>query len=132
MPGDIQEFLNHPVWAVIGVSLDPAKYGNKVYFQLKKAGYTVYGVNPKLQEIEGERIYPNLAALPVKPDSVSVVVPPKATEQVVQDCITLGIKRVWMQPGSESAEAIRQGGENGLDVIHDQCVLVQTRDRVKS
>ncbi|CAA7601295.1 CoA binding domain protein [Acididesulfobacillus acetoxydans] len=132
MPGDIQEFLSHPTWAVIGVSLDPAKYGNKVYFQLKKAGYTVYGINPKLQEIEGERIYPNLASLPVKPDAVSVVVPPKATEQVVQDCITLDIKRIWMQPGSESAEAIRRGEENGLDVIHDQCVLIQTRDRLKN
>ncbi len=131
MVGDIQEFLEHPVWAVIGVSLDPEKYGNKVYFQLKKAGYTVYGVNPKLNEIEGEKIYPNLANLPVKPDAVSVVVPPKATEQVVKDCIDLGITRVWMQPGSENAEAIQNGEAHSIHVIHDQCVLIQTRDRIK-
>ena len=46
MPGNIVEFLSHKQWAVIGVSKNPAKYGNKVYFQLKKAGYSVYAINP--------------------------------------------------------------------------------------
>ncbi|MHB1654617.1 MAG: CoA-binding protein [Desulfitobacteriaceae bacterium] len=131
MAGQIEEFLSFSNWAVIGVSSDQTKYGNKVYFQLKKAGYTVYGVNPKLDEIEGDPIYPSLTAIPVKPDAVSIVVPPKVTEQVVQDCINLGITRVWMQPGSENDAAIALGEKNGIQVIHDQCVLIHTRDRVK-
>lgn len=131
MIADMNEFLSHEIWAVIGVSADPAKYGNKVYFQLKNAGYSVYAINPKLDNIEGDPCYPSLAALPVKPDAVSVVVPPKATEQVIKDCIELGIPRVWMQPGSESEEAIRNGEANGILVIHDQCVLIQTRDKIK-
>lgn len=124
------ELLSHKIWAVIGVSKNTAKYGYKVYSQLKKAGYTVYAINPGLESLDGDPCYPSLAALPTRPDAVSVVVPPKVTEQVIKDCIELGINRVWLQPGSESAEAIRNGEEHGITVIHDQCVLIQTRDKV--
>jgi uncharacterized protein len=127
MSGNITEFLSHKTWAVIGVSNNSAKYGHKVYLQLKKAGYTVYAINPGLASIDGDTCYPSLGELPTKPDAVSVVVPPKVTEQIIKDCIKLGITRVWMQPGSESAEAIRNGEEHGIAVIHDQCVLIQTR-----
>ena len=131
MAASIQEFLDRQTWAVIGASLDTNKYGYKVYQQLKKAGYNVYPVNPKLESIEGDPCYPTLAALPEKPDAISVVVPPQVTEQVVNECINLGIKRVWMQPGSESPAAIRKGEENGVDVVYNQCVLIETRDKIK-
>ncbi len=127
MSGDITEFLGHKIWAVVGVSSNPDKYGYKVYVQLKKAGYTVYAINPGLNSIDGDTCYPSLRALPTKPEAVSVVVPPKVTEQVIKDCIELGITRVWMQPGSESKEAIRNGEEHGIEVIHDECVLIKTR-----
>ncbi|WP_206810902.1 CoA-binding protein [Paradesulfitobacterium ferrireducens] len=130
MAADMQEFLEQESWAVVGVSADPSKYGNKVYIQLKKAGYNVYGVNPNLDSVDGDKIYPDLGALPIVPDAVSLVVPPKVTEQVVNKCIELGIKRVWMQPGSESEAAIRNGEEHGIDVVYNQCVLIQTRDKI--
>jgi hypothetical protein len=130
MLGDIDKVLSQKLWAVIGVSKNPAKYGNKVYSQLKKAGYSVYAINPGLKSIDGDPCYPSLAALPTVPDAVSVVVPPKITEQVITDCIGLGINRVWMQPGSESEEAIRNGEEHGIAVIYDQCVLIHTRAKL--
>lgn len=129
MLGDINDFLKQNSWAVIGVSSDKAKYGYKVYNQLKKTGYSVYAINPGLDNIDGDPCYPSLASLPKRPDAVSLVVPPKITQQAVQDCIDLGIKRVWMQPGSESQEAIQNGEEHGIAVIHDQCVLIQTRNK---
>ena len=80
-----------------------------------------------LESIDGDPCYPCLAALPTVPDAVSVVVPPKITEQVISDCIDLGINKVWMQPGSESVEAIRHGEEHGIAVIHNRCVLIHTQ-----
>ena len=130
MLGKIDNILSQKLWAVVGVSKSPAKYGNKVYNQLKKSGYSVYAINPGLENINGDPCYPSLAALPNIPDAVSVVVAPKITEQVIQDCIDLGIKRVWMQPGSECEEAIRNGEEHGISVIHDQCILVHTQDKL--
>ena len=73
MPSNIDKALSQKHWAVIGVSKNSAKYGNKVYCQLKKAGYSVYAINPGLESINGDPCYPSLAALPTVPDAVSVV-----------------------------------------------------------
>ena len=127
MPNDINEFLSQETWAVIGVSNNKTKYGYKVYDQLRKKGYSVFPINPGIESIDGDTCYPSLASLPKKPDAVSVIVPPKITEQVVKECSDLGIKRVWMQPGSESDNAIQDGEEHGITVIHNQCVLIHTR-----
>jgi predicted CoA-binding protein len=130
MQGDMQTFLQQNNWAVIGVSSNPEKYGTKVYFQLKRAGYKVYAINPKLDQIDGDPCYPTLSSLPILPDAISVVVPPKATEELIDECVKLGIHRIWMQPGSESDAAIQKGDKHGLQLIYNQCVLIQTQDKI--
>ena len=126
----IEKFLdNKNVFAVIGVSRDPEKYGHKVYKDLKKAGYTVYPINPKAESIDGDKCYNSLRELPERPDVVDIVVPPKITERIIKECKELGIKRVWMQPGSESEEAISFCKENDIEVIHSVCVMVERKKR---
>ena len=126
----ILEFLNkRNVFAVVGASRDPKKYGHQVYKDLRKAGYRVYPVNPNADEILGDRCYPSIEDLPVKPDVVDIVVPPKITERVVKTCRKLGIRKVWMQPGSESEAAIKFCEENGMDVVHGVCVMVERASR---
>jgi len=126
----IRAFLDkRNVFAVVGASRDPRKYGHQVYRDLKSAGYKVYPVNPSAQEVLGDRCYPDLKELPEKPDVVVTVVPPQVTEQVVRACKELGIRRVWMQPGSESKEAVRYCEENGLEVVYDICIMVQRKKR---
>ena len=127
----IKAFLyRENVFAVVGASRDPKKYGYQVYRDLLNAGYRVYCVNPNATEILGNKCYPNLEALPVKPDVVDVVVPPKITEQTVKICKKLGITKVWMQPGSESEAAIKFCEENSIGVVHGVCVMVERRSRV--
>ncbi|MGB9717558.1 MAG: CoA-binding protein [Thermoproteota archaeon] len=102
----IRVFLSKKnVFAVVGVSRDPKKYGHQVYKDLKNAGYEVYAVNPNADENLGNKCYPNLGSLPVKPDIVNIVVPPEVTEKIVETCRKLGITKVWMQPGSGSKKA---------------------------
>ena len=127
----ILEFLNKKnVFAVVGASRDPKKYGHQVYKDLRKAGYRVYPVNPNADEILGDRCYPSIEDLPVKPDVVDIVVPPKITERVVKTCRKLGIRKVWMQPGSESEATIKFCEENGMDVVHGVCVMVERASRL--
>jgi hypothetical protein len=122
----IRTFLNKKnIFAVVGASRNPKKYGYQVYKDLKNAGYEVYAVNPNAEEILGDKCYPNLENLPVKPEVVDVVVPPKVTEEVVKACKGLGITRVWMQPGSESEKAIQFCEENGIDVVYGVCVMIE-------
>jgi predicted CoA-binding protein len=83
----IKAFLSKKnIFAVVGASRDPQKYGFQVYKDLKNAGYEVYPVNPNGDEILGDKCYPSLENLPIKPDVVDVVVLPKATEQTVEAC----------------------------------------------
>ncbi|MEM2755942.1 MAG: CoA-binding protein [Candidatus Bathyarchaeia archaeon] len=122
----IRSFLDkRNIFAVVGVSRDPKKYGYQVYKDLKNAGYKVYAVNPNAQEILGDKCYPDLESLPVKPDVVDVVVPPKVTEHIVETCKRLGITKVWMQPGSESEKAIKFCKENGIDVVYGVCIMIE-------
>jgi hypothetical protein len=126
----INKFLEKTnIIAVVGASRDPEKYGHKVYKDLKGAGYKVYPVNPNAKEILGDKCYPDLKDLPTKPDVVNVVVPPKVTEKTVKTCKMLGITKVWMQPGSESENAIKFCHENGIDVVYGTCVMVERRAR---
>ena len=125
----INDFLQKQnVFAVVGVSQNPAKYGHQVYNDLKEGGYVVYAVNPNINEVLGERCYHSLSELPEKPDVVDIVVPPTVTEKIVKECKELGIEKVWMQPGSESEHAIRFCEENGINVVHDVCVMVKRRE----
>jgi predicted CoA-binding protein len=122
----IKAFLSKKnVYAVVGASRDPKKYGHQVYKDLKNASYEVYAVNPNADEVLGDNCYPNLESLPVKPNVVNVVVPPKVTEDVVKTCKKLGIRKVWMQPGSESEKAIKFCEQNGIDVVYGVCVMIE-------
>jgi predicted CoA-binding protein len=123
----IEEFPKYRTWAVVGVSDDRSKFGNKIYRDLREAGYRVYAIHPVRTEVEGDPCYPGINALPETPDVVNVVVPPAATRQVVQDCLLRGVPRIWFQPGSEDAEAIREAQEGGIDVVHDACIMIQKK-----
>ncbi|MEA2032099.1 MAG: CoA-binding protein [Euryarchaeota archaeon] len=125
----ITDFLRKQnVFAVIGVSRNPAKYGHQIYKDLKEAGYMVYAVNPSIDTVSGDRCYHSLSELPEKPDVVDIVVPPKVTEKIVVECRDLGLKKVWMQPGSESERAISFCAQNDIKVVHDVCVMVKRRE----
>jgi len=125
----IREFLNKKnVFAVVGASRDPEKYGHQVYRDLRTAGYKVYPVNPRAERVLGARCYANLRELPKRPDVVDFVVPPKVTEEILRTCFELGIRRVWLQPGSESEKAIKFCEDKGIEVVHGVCVMVQRRE----
>jgi len=124
----IKDFLNkNNIFAVIGVSRNPAKYGSKIYVDLKQSDYKVYPINPSIEEIFGDKCYPSLDKLPINPDIVDIVVPPEITEEIVRQCKNLGITKVWMQPGSESEKAIKFCQENNIKFVSGVCVMAERR-----
>jgi len=128
----VAEFLALPRYAVVGVSTDHEKFGYVIWRNLQQKGYTVYPVNPKYDTIAGERCYRSLADVADRTDVVDVVVPPAVTEQIVRQCAELGLKRVWLQPGAQSAEAIRFCEEHGVQVVHHACVMALSRPRTEA
>jgi len=127
----IQEFISKRNWAVIGVSADPSKYGNKVFKDLRKAGYNVFGINAKGGTVDGQPLFDSLHQLKGKVDVgelvVDFVVPPKVTHEMLPTCKELGIRRVWFQPGSENEEAITFCNSNGIAVVYNACAMLKKR-----
>ncbi len=120
-----KEFLNNRnKIAIAGVSANREKWGAKIYKELKSAGFHVYPINPKYKRIGPDTCYPTLEALPEKPDIVITVVPSNITEKIVKQCMRLGIKKVWMQPGSESEKAIKFCKHNDITIMHNACFVV--------
>ena len=123
----IRGMLGQKVWAVVGATDNPDKFGYKIFKLLKQAGYRVFPVNPGLKTVLGETCYPSVTALPVKPDAVNFVVPPKVGEPIVGECAALGIKNVWLQPGANADNVVAAANQAELDVIYRTCILVELR-----
>ncbi|WP_425060760.1 putative protein YccU [Sporomusa carbonis] len=125
---NVAAMLQMKNWAVVGATNNTDKFGYKIFKALKEAGYNVYPVNPGINEILGEKCYSALKDIPVKPDVVNVVVPPRVGEQIMNNCAELGIKNVWLQPGANAATVVELAKNLGLNVVDQNCVLVELRN----
>ncbi|OGO66821.1 MAG: hypothetical protein A2Z49_00020 [Chloroflexi bacterium RBG_19FT_COMBO_56_12] len=129
----VKDFLAQKKIAVVGVSEKRETGCNAGYNRFKEAGYTVSAVNPHLTTFKGDPCYPDLRSIPEKPEAVFILANPKVTEQIVQQCVDLGIKHVWMhcmmgtKPGlvanmtSVSQDAVKMCRDNGIAVIPGAC-----------
>ena len=120
----VEELLEQSSLAVVGVSRNRMKFGNRIFVDLRRKGYRTFAVNPNADIIGDDPCYPSLAALPEKVGGVVLVVPPQETEKTVRDVADLGIRRVWMQQGSESPAAIDFCQENDISVVAGECILM--------
>ena len=125
----IEDFLSQEKFALYGMSRKGNKFGNKVYKNLTAKGYRLFPIHPETDSIDGIPCWPNLAMLPEEVDGAVIVVPPEQTERIVGDIANNGIKRVWMQPGAESAHAIQYCEEYGISVIYQECVMIHSEKR---
>jgi len=120
----VADFLSQRKLALVGVSRNRGKFGNAVLKELSTKGYQVYPVHPQAATIDGHTCWSSILNLPEGVGGVIIVVPPLETEKIVRDVAKAGIKRVWMQQGAESAAAIRFCEENGVQVVHRECILM--------
>ncbi len=120
----VDDFLAQKRLALVGASSSGRKFGNMAWKELAARGYEVFAVHPRAESIGGTRCWRSLAELPAGIGGVLISVPPGETEKVVREAAAAGIPRVWMQQGSQSADAIRFCRENGIAVVHDQCILL--------
>ncbi len=123
-PKDIISTYNN--WVVIGVTPDQEKYGYEIFKRLKEISKTVYGINPKYQEIEGNKIYPSLLDIKDNIDVVVMVVNPKIGINYLDEIKDRGVKFIWLQPGTESPEIKEKANNLELEII-EACVLVVSK-----
>ncbi len=120
----VKEFVQNKRLAIVGVSRSGQKFGNIAFKELKTRGYDVFAVHPEVQEIAGEKCYPNLSALKGQIDGVVVCVPPSQGMQVLQEAANCGMNQVWIQQQADSPELLAAGEKLGLNIVSGKCILM--------
>lgn len=112
--------------AIVGMSNKPSRASYFVATYLRSSSpYRVYFVNPVLDEVFGEKVYPSLADLPETPDLVDVFRKDADLPGVAQEAVDAGAKTLWLQLGSWNEEAARIAEDAGLNVVMDRCVKIE-------
>jgi predicted CoA-binding protein len=129
----VTSFLGQKKIAVVGVSDQRETGCNLNYKKFKENGYQVYAVNPRISIYDNDTCYPDLKSIPDKPEAVFILANPKVTEEIVTQCVELGIKHVWMHcmmgtkaglaasMTSVSQSAVDLCNANGIEVIPGSC-----------
>ncbi len=115
--------------AVVGLSANPGKPSHYVSEYMRQHGYRIYPINPTLDSVLGEKSYPSLAALPIKPDVVNVFRLPSYIPAIVDEMLALGLKNLWVQQGIVNLEAAQRAEQGGIRVVMDHCIMVEHRTR---
>jgi predicted CoA-binding protein len=120
---EIRTLLNsiHTV-AILGLSPNPARPSFRVAQGLQSLGYRIIPIRPNVREVLGEKAFSDLESLGQLPDIVDVF---RATEHIpaiVDSCIRLGIKNLWLQEGVINDSAAVHATEAGLTVVMNRCI----------
>lgn len=117
------ELLNQSeTYALFGINDDPEKYALKIYRKLKEHGKTVWGINPKYTEVDGDTVYTSVLDLPKTPDIAVMVVNPRIGITMLEDIKAKGIMKLWLQPGTFDDAFLDAAHTLGFETI-DACVL---------
>lgn len=108
--------------AVLGLSPNPSRPSFRVAQGMQGKGYRIIPVRPMVEEVLGEKAYPDLESLPELPDIVDVFRAPEHVPEIVDSCIKLGIKRIWLQDGVIHEEAAQRARDAGIVVVMDRCM----------
>ncbi|HEX5337671.1 MAG TPA: CoA-binding protein [Gallionella sp.] len=108
--------------AVVGLSPNENRPSFRVAQGLQSLGYRIIPVRPMVDQVLGESAYPDLESLPELPDIVDVFRNAEHVPAIVESCIKLGIKNLWLQDGVIHEEAALHAQQAGINVVMDRCI----------
>mmetsp|Transcript_816 Transcript_816/g.1157 ORF Transcript_816/g.1157 Transcript_816/m.1157 type:complete len:224 (-) Transcript_816:372-1043(-) len=125
----VTEFLQAEKFVVIGASNRRHKFGNKLVRCYQQNKLKVFPVNPIAKDIEGLPVWRSLSDIPGIQEedvAVSIVTPAEVTKTAIEEASTLGISKIWLQPGAESPTVLEKAKELDLQLIFGgPCVLIE-------
>ena len=112
--------------AVVGLSPKPARPSHSVSKAMQQFGYRIIPVRPAVDEVLGEKAYPDLESMPKallsKVDMVDVFRAPDKITPIIDACIKLKVPLIWLQDGVINKEEAIRAQKAGIRVVMDRCV----------
>ena len=120
---DIIKCLNQiKTIAVLGLSPKPKRPSYRVSKAMQEYGYRIIPVRPAVDEVLGEKAYAQLKDIDTEFDLLNVFRAPEYVDAIVDECITLGIKAIWLQEGVINEAAAARAQAAGMFVVMDRCI----------
>ena len=121
LPVDLieEQLRNSKTIAVVGLSPNPDRDSHRVSAYLQSQGYRIIPVNPTVDEVLGEKSYPDLPSVPESIDMVDVFRRSDQVMPVVEEAIQVGARYIWMQDGVVNEEAAEKARQAGIPVVMD-------------
>jgi hypothetical protein len=113
--------------AVVGLSPNPTRPSYGVSQAMQGFGYTIVPVHPLAREVLGAKAYPRLGDIPVTIDLVNVFRRAEFIDGVVDECLALGLKNIWIQEGIINEPAAMRAVNSGMMVVMDRCIYSDYR-----
>jgi predicted CoA-binding protein len=123
MPTEHEEFWTNASFAFVGHSIEKG-FPALSYSELKKQGKKVFAVDPSVDQVAGDKTYPDLASLPEKVDAVVLEVPKQETEEWVAKAADAGIQNLWIHMNRDTPEALALAREKGMKVHTGTCAVM--------
>jgi predicted CoA-binding protein len=117
--------IHSPVIAIVGMSNDHYYSSYEVGEYLMRVGYTVYPVNPTVDDIDGQPTYKSLADVPEPIDIVDVFRKSIYLSEIVDEAIAVGAKTVWGQLDVHDDDAVAKALAAGLNIATNRCIRVE-------
>lgn len=114
--------------AVVGLSPNPARPSYGVARAMQQFGYNIIPVHSSAQQVLGARAYPRLADVPLPIELVNVFRRAEHIGEVVDECLRLGLKALWIQEGIVNLAAAERARAGGMTVVMDRCIYRDYRD----
>jgi hypothetical protein len=112
--------------AIVGASDNPARASFFVAtYLLAASNFKLFFVNPRLDEILGQKVYKSLADIEVPIDIVDVFRKASDIPGVLDEAIAIKAKTFWMQLGISDQVSAQRGVAAGLNVVQDKCLKIE-------
>ena len=115
-------FTKSKVIAVVGLSPRPDRDSYDVARYLQEQ-------NPTVDEVLGEKCYPDLKSVPGPIDMVDIFRRSAMVPPVVDEALEVGAKYIWMQDGVIHEETALKAEEAGTLVVMNNCPMREHRRR---
>lgn len=111
--------------AVVGISEGETRASKYVSEYMQRAGYTIYPVNPNLDNWNGLKVYDSVVDLPEKVDIVDVFRRSTQVLSLAVDVVEAGANVMWLQQGIVNDEAAKFVSSAGVKVVMDSCIMFE-------
>ncbi|MBC1512952.1 CoA-binding protein [Listeria booriae] len=111
--------------AVVGLSDNPERTSYQISERMQQEGYTIIPVNPKVDEVLGEKAVASLADIEGHVDIVDIFRRSEFLPALAEEFDAIDADVFWAQSGISDETAYDFLKERGHTVIMDCCIMVE-------